>query len=147
MLPNHVILIDEWKHMWHNHRRITNEIWIHGSPRYGVVNYHIPDWNFWATRHAQIVEKPVLHEQGAEHGVMRTVEYEVWQMEMPYLLLEMRIPQRMKHMDAMSNTSNFWIYLFPQYEEMNSLEHVGDLNEFESMLAYYKLTYDWPPVS
>jgi hypothetical protein len=131
-----------WDRMIRSHVRITGERWIHSSPDYGCVVYKLPDWDLTATRSV----KRITQWLGAETKVNCEWEGQVWLIEMPDLLLELRYPVRYMQLtphDPYDVGRWIWLDGTDRSSSLCQSDWVGDVDAWLGMISYYQLTYDW----
>lgn len=140
-------LCADWVWLIQNHKTVTQQDWLEGSPKYGVIRYHVPDWHMWATkRHAQ----KTIQTRKPKRRV--DVQYMCWLIQMGDLIVEISQTQAFKLCSVQNEIgwNSRWMGYndplgkvvadqIPKYE----ISHVGDLSEFVSMITHYKLMYNW----
>jgi hypothetical protein len=142
-------LCADFCHLIHNHRAITHQDWMWGSPQFGVVKYQIPEFDMMITRH--MGQKTIKTKKPKR---MVELKFTCWRIESANVLVEILRSESFKiapssdsestgttwkHCDSTAFSDIFISDQIPNYE----ITHYGDLSEFEGMIAYHKLMYDW----
>ena len=142
-------LCADWIYLIQNHKVITQQDWLEGSPKYGVIRYHAPEWHMWATK--QHAQKTI---QTRKPKRMVDVQYTCWMIQIGDLIVEISQTQEFKLCSVQNGIGwnsgwmdHSWIASLgdpvadqiPKYE----ISHVGDLSEFEGMITHYRLMCDW----